>query len=65
MYDMYSAVKSCIRGKEVWMKISAHQGGVMRIGEVEEDSWPPNKQGLTCIASLNGSSGIGTSSSSQ
>lgn len=41
------------------MKISAHQGGVIRIGEVEEDSWPPNKQGLTCVASLNGSSELG------
>lgn len=47
------------------MKISVHQRRPMRTGEVEEDSWPPKKQGLTCVASLSGSSGLGRSSLSQ
>lgn len=47
------------------MKISAHQGRTMRVGEVEAHSWPPNKQGLTCAASFTGSSGHRRSSSGQ
>lgn len=47
------------------MKINVHQCRATRTGEVEEDPWPPKKQGLTCVASLAGSSGLGRSSFSQ
>lgn len=51
--------------KEVWMRISAHQGGTMGVGEVGEMSWPPSKQSLPRPASFMGSSGFRRSPSSQ
>lgn len=52
------------RGKEVWMKISAHRGRTMGVGEVKI-SWPPSKQRLPCAASFTRSSGFRRSLSNQ
>lgn len=57
--------KQAGRGQEVWMKISAHQGGTVGVREVEEISWLPDKQVLPCATNFTRSSGFRRSSSSQ